>query len=187
LHEKPPGPLALRDLMEAFSSLGEWERTRDQKRLVLASVVPDIRVADYKVDSLGLNFVLLSNENTRSDTGSSMNRAGKLSDMAARAMATAPSFSGWRMTSNTLSGNSGSSSKKRTRYERVRFRPDRGIMPPPIIRDRVMRRAERPSADKSAGWIEHTGNSVNRRRFQSFCAGQRREDGRHALGQHGLA
>ena len=42
----------------------------------------------------------------------SMKRAGKLSDMEARAMVTVWSSSGWRKTSRTLRGNSGNSSRK---------------------------------------------------------------------------
>jgi DNA invertase Pin-like site-specific DNA recombinase len=66
LREAPAAPLDLVALLEAFAPLGEWEHwTRDQKRLVLASIVPEIRVADYKVESIGLNPYLFSNENTR--------------------------------------------------------------------------------------------------------------------------
>jgi len=58
-------------LIEAFAPLAEWEFwTRDQKRQVLASLVPDIRVANYKIDSLGLNPELFSNEVTRTGRGS---------------------------------------------------------------------------------------------------------------------
>ncbi len=59
-------------LLEAFAPLGEWEFwTRDQKRAVLSALVPDIRVSNYKVDSLGLNSTLFSNENTRTGRDSS--------------------------------------------------------------------------------------------------------------------
>ena len=59
------------DLIEAFAPLGEWEYwTREQKRSVLSALVPDIRVANYKVESLGLNPNLFSNENTRRGRGS---------------------------------------------------------------------------------------------------------------------
>lgn len=52
-------------LIEAFAPLAEWEFwTRDQKRQILSTMVPDIRVADYKIDSLGLSPALFSNENT---------------------------------------------------------------------------------------------------------------------------
>src|SRR5438094_4437884 len=62
----------------------------------------------------------------------SMKRAGKVSDMAARAMHTVPSSSGWRITSSTLRGNSGSSSKKSTPLWASDTSPGRGITPPPI-------------------------------------------------------
>lgn len=52
-------------LIEAFAPLVEWEYwTRDQKRQVLSTLIPDIRVSDYKVDSLGLSSSLFSNEDT---------------------------------------------------------------------------------------------------------------------------
>ena len=52
-------------LVQAFSPLVEWEYwTRDQKRSVLASIAPDIRVADYKIEGLGLNPAIFSNEST---------------------------------------------------------------------------------------------------------------------------
>jgi hypothetical protein len=54
-------------LVEAFSPLVEWEYwTRDQKRSVLASIAPDIRVADYEIEGLGLNPAIFSNESTHS-------------------------------------------------------------------------------------------------------------------------
>jgi hypothetical protein len=57
--------LAPEQLIEAFAPLAEWEFwTRDQKRQILSTMVPDIRVADYKIDSIGLNASLFSNENT---------------------------------------------------------------------------------------------------------------------------
>jgi hypothetical protein len=58
-------PMDTQSLIEAFAPLAEWEYwTRDQKRQVLSTLVPDIRVADYKVESLGLNIGLFSNEDT---------------------------------------------------------------------------------------------------------------------------
>lgn len=43
-------------LIEAFAPLAEWGCwTREQKRTVLSALVPDIRVADYEVECLGLN------------------------------------------------------------------------------------------------------------------------------------
>ncbi|MGA8086442.1 MAG: recombinase family protein [Terracidiphilus sp.] len=69
-------PLDAGKLIEALAPLGEWESwTRDQKRQVLLTLVPDIRVADYKVESLGLNLALVSNENTRSGRDSWQPRA----------------------------------------------------------------------------------------------------------------
>jgi len=66
LREAPTNPLDPQVLIETFAALAEWEHwTRDQKRLVLATLVPDIRVADYKVESLGLNPAIFSNESTR--------------------------------------------------------------------------------------------------------------------------
>jgi DNA invertase Pin-like site-specific DNA recombinase len=63
-------------LIEVLAPLAEWEFwTRDQKRQVLASLVPDIRVADYKIDSLGLNPELFSNEVTRTGRDSWRRRA----------------------------------------------------------------------------------------------------------------
>lgn len=53
-------------LVEIFSPLGEWEAwSREQKRQVLATLAPDIRVANYSLESLGLNPALFSNNNTR--------------------------------------------------------------------------------------------------------------------------
>jgi hypothetical protein len=67
-------PAALVDLdllIEAFAPLLEWEYwSRDQKRSVLATIVPDIRVADYQVTELGLHPSVFSKENTRTDRDS---------------------------------------------------------------------------------------------------------------------
>ena len=50
-------PLDAAKLIEAFAPLGEWEYwTRDQKRQILSTLVPDIRVANYEIESLGLNL-----------------------------------------------------------------------------------------------------------------------------------
>jgi hypothetical protein len=58
--------LDTKKLIDAFAPLVEWEHwTRDQKRQILFTLVPDIRVADYEVKSLGLNSSLFSNEDTR--------------------------------------------------------------------------------------------------------------------------
>jgi site-specific DNA recombinase len=66
-----PKPLDIEDLIEAFAPLAEWQYwSRDQKRMVLSTLIPDIRVADYKVESLGLSPNLFSNENTHTGKGS---------------------------------------------------------------------------------------------------------------------
>ena len=53
-------------LVEIFAPLGEWETwNRDQKRQVLATLAPEIRVANYNVECLGLNPALFSNSDTR--------------------------------------------------------------------------------------------------------------------------
>ena len=51
---------------------------------------------------------------TRVHRGRQHEARRKVRDMAARAIQTVPSSSGWRMTSSTLRGNSGSSSRNRT-------------------------------------------------------------------------
>jgi len=56
-----------------------------------------------------------------------MNAAGKVSDMAAREMVTRRSSSGWRITSSTLRGNSGSSSRKSTPLWESETSPGRGM------------------------------------------------------------
>ena len=67
----PSGVVDLDSLIEAFSPLLEWEYwSREQKRTVLATLVPEIRVADYRVTALGLNPSIFSNDNTRSDRDS---------------------------------------------------------------------------------------------------------------------
>lgn len=61
----------LTSLVEAFSSLTEWEFWgRDQKRALLATLVPEIRVADYQVQTLGLNPAIFGNEVTHMGTDS---------------------------------------------------------------------------------------------------------------------
>ena len=61
-------------LIEAFAPLVEWEYwTRDQMGQVPSRLsYPDIRVSDYKVDSLGLSSSLFSNEDTHRGRGSSL-------------------------------------------------------------------------------------------------------------------
>ena len=71
MREDPTPSLDTPKLIEAFAPLGEWEYwSRDQKRAVLSALVPDIRVSNYQVESLGLNPSLFSNEDTRTGTGS---------------------------------------------------------------------------------------------------------------------
>ena len=63
-------------LVELLAPLGEWECwNREQKRQVLAALVPEIRVADHRIESLGLNPALFSNENTHTDRDSWLRRA----------------------------------------------------------------------------------------------------------------
>lgn len=58
-------------LIEIFAPLAEWENwSREQKRQVLAVLTPDIRVANYRIESLGLNPCLFSNKDTHRGTGS---------------------------------------------------------------------------------------------------------------------
>ena len=67
---KEQPPVSLDDvsaLTKALAPLAQWRYwTREEKRTLLATLVPDIRVADYKIESLGLNSVIFSNENTHS-------------------------------------------------------------------------------------------------------------------------
>jgi len=59
-------------LTDALAPLAEWRYwSREQKRTLLATLVPDIRVADYQIECLGLNPAIFSNEKTRKDRGSS--------------------------------------------------------------------------------------------------------------------
>jgi site-specific DNA recombinase len=72
IRESPTAAFDAPRLIETFGALAEWKFwTRDQKRSVLNSLAPEIRVADYRVDALGLNPAIFSNENTHSDRGSS--------------------------------------------------------------------------------------------------------------------
>jgi DNA invertase Pin-like site-specific DNA recombinase len=67
----PPSSANLQSLVESFAPLVEWRYwTRDQKRLVLAALIPDIRVADYKIAALGIDPTVFSNQNTRTDMDS---------------------------------------------------------------------------------------------------------------------
>ena len=77
MREVPSTSLGSGALIEAFAPLAEWEFwNRDQKRIVLATLTPDIRVADYKVESLGLNPAFFSNEDTRSAVALLLNSSG---------------------------------------------------------------------------------------------------------------
>ena len=76
MQERPLLPLDVSLLTEALSSLSEWRYwSRDQKRNLLAALVPDIRVANYEVVSLGLNPAIFSNESTRMDKDSCLRPA----------------------------------------------------------------------------------------------------------------
>lgn len=71
MREAPTPALDTTKLVEAFAALGEWEYwTRNQKQAVLSTLVPDIRVADYRVESLGLNQSMFSTNDTRMGRGS---------------------------------------------------------------------------------------------------------------------
>src|SRR6266852_4037357 len=120
----------------------------------------------------------------------SMKRAGKVSDIAARAMHTVPSSSDWRMTSRTLRGNSGSSSRNSTPLWARGTSPGRGTAAPPIrprIRDSVVRRAEGPDTHQSRARIEHASDAVDLGGFERFLETERGQNSRHAFGEHGLA
>jgi DNA invertase Pin-like site-specific DNA recombinase len=70
--EVGPTSLDAAQLTMAFAPLAEWNYwTRDQKRLVLSALVPEIRVADYQIESLGLSPTIFSTEHTRKDKDSS--------------------------------------------------------------------------------------------------------------------
>jgi len=59
-------------LIEALAPLAEWEYwTRDQKRSILAALVPDVRVADYRVETIGLSPAIFSNKDTHAGRDSS--------------------------------------------------------------------------------------------------------------------
>ena len=71
MQESPSASLGLGVLTEALAPLAEWAFwDREQKRSLLAALVPDIRVADYKVESLGLNPAIFSNEDSHRGRGS---------------------------------------------------------------------------------------------------------------------
>ena len=73
IREVPAASVDTAKLIEAFAPLVEWGYwTRDQKRAVLSALVPDIRVSNYQVESLGLSPTLFSNESTRTGADSWM-------------------------------------------------------------------------------------------------------------------
>src|SRR6185312_12619155 len=119
----------------------------------------------------------------------SMNRAGKVSDMEARAMETVPSSSGWRITSSTLRGNSGNSSRNSTPLWARETSPGRGTMPPPIkpASEIVVGRAKWTYTHKSCSGLEYSGDAMNFCRLQRLFESQRRENRWHALGEHRLS
>src|ERR1019366_7787656 len=120
----------------------------------------------------------------------SMKRAGKVSDMAARAMQTGPSSSGWRMRSRKMRGNSGNSSREQRPIvsKRNLARPrDRAAADQTCVGDGVVRRAERSQPDESGVRIEHTSNTVDLGGLQRFFESKGRQDRRHALRQHGFS
>jgi hypothetical protein len=84
--EAPAPAVSVASLAELFAPFVEWPYLeREQKRRLLTSLGPAIRAADYQVESLSLSSNIVS-----------------------------PSSSGWRITSSTFRGNSGSSSRKST-------------------------------------------------------------------------
>ena len=119
-----------------------------------------------------------------------MKRAGKVMEVAAREMVTTPSSRGWRSTSRVERLNSGSSSRKRTPWWARLTSPGRGVVPPPMSPASEMvwcgarkgRRRQEPLAR-----LEQPHDAVNLGGFQGLFLVQGRQDGRQALGQHGLA
>ena len=62
----------VRVLVDYFAALAEWEYwALEDKRRVLSTLVPNIRVADYQVESIGLQPAPFSYEDTRTDRDSS--------------------------------------------------------------------------------------------------------------------
>jgi site-specific DNA recombinase len=71
LRETPDKSIDITDLIEAFAPLADFACwTREQKRSVLTAITPDIRCADYKIESLGINPAIFSSENSHRDTDS---------------------------------------------------------------------------------------------------------------------
>ena len=94
------------------------------------------------------------------------------------------------MTSSTLRGNSGNSSRKSRPLCASETSPGRGhdaAADESGVGDGVVGRAEGPLRDEARAGIEHAGDGVNLGGFERFLKGERREDGGQALGQHGFA
>jgi len=71
MQERPSVSLDIGVLTELLAPLSEWDFwDREQKRTLLAALVPEIRVANYRVESLGLNPTIFSNENSHMDRDS---------------------------------------------------------------------------------------------------------------------
>ncbi len=51
----------------------------------------------------------------------------------------------------------------------------------------MVRRAVRTGSDQACALVEDSGDAVDFRRFQRFLESERRQDGGHALREHGLA
>jgi DNA invertase Pin-like site-specific DNA recombinase len=65
MQERPSVPLDISVLTELLAPLAEWDFwDREQKRTLLAALLPEIRVANYRVEALGLNPTIFSNENS---------------------------------------------------------------------------------------------------------------------------
>jgi DNA invertase Pin-like site-specific DNA recombinase len=71
VQEKPPASVDPATLAGILTPLSDWRFwNRDQKRTLLAALVPDVRVADYNVEALGVDPAIFSNEETHRDKGS---------------------------------------------------------------------------------------------------------------------
>lgn len=71
MSEMPANSIDLHTLVEAFAPLAEFQYwTQDHKRSILAAMTPDIRCADYKIESLGITAALFSTENSHRGKGS---------------------------------------------------------------------------------------------------------------------
>ena len=66
IRETLPPTVDIPALIGVLAPLVEWRHwSRDQKRSVLAALVPDIRVADYRVESIGLPAGIFGQESTQ--------------------------------------------------------------------------------------------------------------------------